>query len=784
MADNKTQIVITAKDETKAAFTSAENGMRGLAAHANSLTGGLGGVQSAATTLIPVLGGLGAAFSIAKFAETISSTIKFAAALDDMAERTGASVENLSALSGVARIGGHDLGMVETSVIKLNKALHGSDDEAKGAAKAIAAIGLSVEDLRQKDPAQAMLDIAKALDKFSDGGGKSAAAMAILGKSGAQALPFLKDLAEKSELVGKVTAEQAAQAEVYEKNLAKLSGQMGAFGKTVALEVLPVLERLTSALLTDISSAGGFFNALKIQATLPWGNLSEQIGKVSTEVERLQKLQKGTGAAAEDFKSLGGEAALQRALQTKKYLQARQITQTLEQAGDPASNMDANDRKFARKLSLDSFDSSATKPDKPTRTGGGGGAKIDEAERLLATMRERIALNELDAQSVDKMTSVEKEAAKVKLQLEFGTLKATAAQKAAIIAGFDQLATQEKTLKAQEEYRRGVEQLEQTNARQRQFMIDQTAALEASAKSYGLSESAISSEVAARLEDAIAITSQNKGMEEQTAFLEEELARRNKLTDALEANTLARLLNNTETAKAKKTEADVAILDRALSGGKIDQKQYDEAISGIKEKTDELGEFMKQAAKNMQDAMADFFINPTADGMQSIADGFGKAVQKMIAQAAAAQLGKLLFGDLDKNGQMGGWIGKLLGAFGSSGGSSLGSGAFDAIFSNPALFANGGIMTSAGPMPLKSYAGGGIANTPQLSLFGEGRTPEAYVPLPDGRRIPVHMQGGGDSPNITVHVNSQTGDPAEIRRSAAAGARTALGLMSSSRRYA
>ena len=86
MADNKTQIVITAKDETKAAFTPAENGMRGLAAHANSLTGGLGGVQRAATTLIPVLGGLGAAFSIAKFAETISSTIKFAAALDDMAE--------------------------------------------------------------------------------------------------------------------------------------------------------------------------------------------------------------------------------------------------------------------------------------------------------------------------------------------------------------------------------------------------------------------------------------------------------------------------------------------------------------------------------------------------------------------------------------------------------------------------------------------------------------------------------------------------------------------------
>ena len=48
-----------------------------------------------------------------------------------------------------------------------------------------------------------MLDIAKAFDKFADGGGKSAAAVAIFGKAGAQLLPFLKDLAEQQELVGK-----------------------------------------------------------------------------------------------------------------------------------------------------------------------------------------------------------------------------------------------------------------------------------------------------------------------------------------------------------------------------------------------------------------------------------------------------------------------------------------------------------------------------------------------------------------------------------------------------
>ena len=35
-----------------------------------------------------------------------------------------------------------------------------------------------------------MLDITKAFDKFADGGGKSAAAVAIFGKAGAQLLPF------------------------------------------------------------------------------------------------------------------------------------------------------------------------------------------------------------------------------------------------------------------------------------------------------------------------------------------------------------------------------------------------------------------------------------------------------------------------------------------------------------------------------------------------------------------------------------------------------------------
>ena len=80
-------------------------------------------------------------------------------------------------------------------------------------------------------------------------------------------------------------------------------------------------------------------------------------------------------------------------------------------------------------------------------------------------------------------------------------------------------------------------------------------------------------------------------------------------------------------------------------------------------------------------------------------------------------------------------------------------------------FADGGVMTSLGPLPLRRYATGGVANSPQLSMFGEGRSPEAYVPLPDGRSIPVNMKGGSSSgaPQVNMTVHNYSGEPVTQR---------------------
>jgi len=54
-------------------------------------------------------------------------------------------------------------------------------------------------------------------------------------------------------------------------------------------------------------------------------------------------------------------------------------------------------------------------------------------------------------------------------------------------------------------------------------------------------------------------------------------------------------------------------------------------------------------------------------------------------------------------------------------------------------------------IPLQAFADGGVVNRPTLGLIGEGRYPEAIVPLPDGRSIPVKFEGRS-SPPINLEI--------------------------------
>ena len=308
------------------------------------------------------------------------------------------------------------------------------------------------------------------------------------------------------------------------------------------------------------------------------------------------------------------------------------------------------------------------------------------------------------------------------------------------------------------------------NVAANQAMFDQTQTLQKQAELYGMTASQISVMEEARLEDAIALATQNGAYPEHIAFLEQELEARKKLNAAYEENDLKRLLSGTKSQENKRKEADRATLDRGLASGKITKDEYDEAIAKFKESTDEMSEFSKQAARNMQDAMAEFFINPTKDGIEGMADSFGKTVQKMIAQAASAQLMNALFGDMGKTGNIGGLVGSGLNwlkgtdfikSFGFHEGGIVGSGDHSftrtvpaSIFNNAPRYHSGGIVGDEVPAILKK-----------------------------GERVLTKEQQQGMGSNVVINISSSSGDPAEIRRAAAAGARTALGAMNGARRY-
>lgn len=171
-------------------------------------------------------------------------------------------------------------------------------------------------------------------------------------------------------------------------------------------------------------------------------------------------------------------------------------------------------------------------------------------------------------------------------------------------------------------------------------------------------------------------------------------------------------------------------------------KSYVEDATNAAEQT-------RQALENAFSGMEDALVEFTTTGKLNFKD-FANSIIKDIARILVRQ---------SITGPLASTLGGLFsGGFGGifGGGAAAGAASSGFTFGGGLAFANGGVMTSRGAVPLRKYAAGGVANSPQLALYGEGSRPEAFVPLPDGRRIPVALQGGGGT-NVNVIVNMQTG---------------------------
>jgi hypothetical protein len=217
VADDKARLILAAVDETAGVFSAVRGRLGVLQSSAQSLTGQLGSMATGIAGLFAA-GGLGAVFK---------QTVDGLDALNDLADATGSSIEKLSSLESVALQTGTSLDVAGTAVVKLNQLLNAASPDSNQA-KALKAIGLSVEELKALDPADALERVAKALAGYADDGNKARLVQELLGKSARELAPLLKDLAERGLGVATVTKQQAEEAEKF--NLQLFALQANALG--------------------------------------------------------------------------------------------------------------------------------------------------------------------------------------------------------------------------------------------------------------------------------------------------------------------------------------------------------------------------------------------------------------------------------------------------------------------------------------------------------------------------------------------------------------------------
>jgi lambda family phage tail tape measure protein len=383
--------------------------------------------KSMAAPLAGAAIGLGGVASLSALKSKITDAISGFADLKDAAEKTGASVSNLSSLKGVAKIGDHDFAEVEAGITRLNKALHGTDDESKGAGKALAAMGLDIKKLRDMDPAEAMLELAKAQEDFADGGGKSAAMMAILGKNGAALIPFLKDLAEQGALVGKVTTEQALAADEYEKNIKRLNGAWGALSKQMAMAVVGPAKDITdwmvkaqneggtlAAVFTGLGMTMAKAMGVEINPTQRAENQVNDLFKELQQKKQIAEQQRSAGWGVGDWLAERTEADIKKIEKALKgAINARnRLLQKADDESTPKSTA----------LNTQNFGSAPKTPD-------ASNPHADDYSKTIQGLNEKIAVQTEDLLSIEKLTQAQKEYAKFQADIASGAVVLTESQK-------------------------------------------------------------------------------------------------------------------------------------------------------------------------------------------------------------------------------------------------------------------------------------------------------------------------------------------------------------------
>lgn len=383
--------------------------------------GAASAIERSAALATKALGLLGGAMSLGAVVGMVKRINDGVDALNDLKDATGASIENISALEGVARRTGTSLDTVGQSLIKFNQALGGTK-AGDDVDRVLQAIGLSAKQLKELDPAIALQKTAVALNQFADDGNKARAVQELFGKSLKEVAPLLKDVAEAGELNATVTTEQAEQAEKFNKEIYKMQAALGDAGRESAAQFLPVLTAIAETIREGATGAGSM-------AGIIGGALKAAFQTIAVIGHEVAFVFQSVG------REIGGIAAQMVALASGNFKGFSDIAAAMRE--DALKAKRENDAAIARIMGADM--PGVTSPTgqvypPPRRSMGdfGSGSKAaaeSEYQKITRAIREKIAAEEAEQRAGRELTEHEKFALKVMADVDKAKGKITATER-------------------------------------------------------------------------------------------------------------------------------------------------------------------------------------------------------------------------------------------------------------------------------------------------------------------------------------------------------------------
>ena len=167
----------------------------------------------------------------------------------------------------------------------LNEAKPNSEQE-----RVLKAIGLSAQELRKIDPAEALQQVAQALGRYADDGNKARIVQELFGKGVREVAPFLKDGRERAPERDR-HHQAGRRGEKFNKQLAALAKNSKDTARALLSDLLPALNQV----LENIQRSGGLFNTMLANAGL------DQFAFQRKALENLNLEIKRTGSLLDEF---------------------------------------------------------------------------------------------------------------------------------------------------------------------------------------------------------------------------------------------------------------------------------------------------------------------------------------------------------------------------------------------------------------------------------------------------------------------------------------------------